>query len=345
MIILVEKIKKMVSIYIVLRAMCRNIIRFRAISINRFLSGVFAVTAVCVLLSTPGDGLCFSADGPAGSLGSKSVATGNKAARDGSGPTLLLGYGEKESPKNPISSFMYFVPLISRTLVDREISANNDQRVSIIKCEKKVATGSFHVVCEFEILGSGFHKTTYDAEGMISAHIHDVQKGESLTRILDYIKIEGEGFGLVEVKGTLTGSAPAVVEVSVEFNARGHRSPVTVGLYDIQPKEGQYKYENRSNRIVARVNSLVFKKTEKTPRMGLSLASIAGQSESDGFVSAMKGVIANLFIRPPRVAELGNKTMLEFGRALLEHKSTFTFPKAKNIKEEKRIAAAGSAIK
>jgi hypothetical protein len=199
------------------------------------------------------------------------------------------------------------------------------------------------VVCEFEVLGSGFHKTTYDAEGMISAHIQDLQKGESLTRILDYIKIEGEGFGLVEVKGTLTGSAPTVVEVSVEFNARGHRSPVTVGLYDIQPKEGQYKYEYRSNRIVARVNSLVFKKTEKTPRMGLSLASIAGQSESDGFYSSMKGVIANLFIRPPRVAELGNKTTLGFGRALLEQKSAFTFPKAKNIKEENRLAATGSA--
>jgi hypothetical protein len=35
--------------------------------------------------------------------------------------------------------------------------------------------------------------------------------------------------------------------------------------------------------------------------------------------------------------------MLDFGRALLEKKSTFTFPKAKNIKEENRIAAAGSA--
>jgi hypothetical protein len=323
--------------------MCKYMKSFRGISIDRFLSGVFAVTAVCVLLSTPGDGLCFSADGPAGSLGSKSVTTGNKTARDGGGPTLFLGYGERGSPPNPISSFMYFVPLISRTLVEREMSANNDQQVSIIACEKKVASGSFHLVCEFEVSGSGFHKTTYDAEGMISAHIHDLQKGESLTRILDYIKIEGEGFGLVEVKGTLTGSAPTVVEVSVEFNARGHRSPVTVGLYDIQPKEGQYKYENRSNRIVARVNSLVFKKTEKTPRMGLSLASIAGQSESDGFYSSMKGVIANLFIRPPRVAELGNKTMLGFGRALLEQKSAFTFPKAKNIKEENRLAATGSA--
>ena len=141
----------------------------------------------------------------------------------------------------------------------------------------------------------------------------------------------------------MTGSTPSVIEVDVEFNARGHKSPVTVGLYDIKPKEGQYKYENRSNRIVARVNSLVFKKTEETPRMGITMASITDQSGSDGFVGTVKGVIANILIRPPKVAKLGNETMLDFGRALLEQKSAFTFPRAKNIKEENRLAATGSA--
>jgi len=328
---------------IVLRAMCKYIRSFRGISIYRFLSGVFAITVVFVLLSTSGDGLCFSTNGFAETLDSKSVATGHKAAKDSSGPTLLLGYGKEGFIKNPISSFMYFVPLISRTLVDREISADNDQQVGIIKCENKVTLGSFNVVCEFEMLGRGFHKTTYDAEGMISAHINDLEKGKSLTHILDYIKIEGQGFGRIEVHGSLTGSTPSVIGVTVEFNARGHKSPVTVSLYDIDPKEGQYKYENRSNQIVARVNSLVFKKTSETPRMGITMASITAQSESDGFYSAMKGAVANLFIRPPKVAKLGNETMLDFGRALLDQKSAFTFPKAKNIKEENRLAATGSA--
>jgi len=72
------------------------------------------------------------------------------------------------------------------------------------------------------------------------------QKGETLTNMLDYIKFEGEGFGLIEVKGTMTGSTPTVTEVVLHFNARGHKSPVTVGLYDIKPKDGQYNYENRS---------------------------------------------------------------------------------------------------
>jgi nucleoside 2-deoxyribosyltransferase len=42
-----------------------------------------------------------------------------------------------------------------------------------------------------------------------------------------------------------------------------------------------------------------------------------------------------LFIKPTKVDKLGNTTMLEFGYALLQKKPTFTFPKAKNIKEIK----------
>ena len=125
----------------------------------------------CVLLSTPGEGLCFGTNGLAVSLGSKSVVTGNKAVNDGNGPTLLLDYGKEGVMKNPISTFMYFVPLISRTMVERETSADNDQQVGMITYEKKVTQGSFHVVCEFEISGKGFHKTTFDAEGMIAERI------------------------------------------------------------------------------------------------------------------------------------------------------------------------------
>ena len=68
--------------------------------------------------------------------------------------------------------------------------------------------------------------------------------------MLDYIKFDGEGFGRLEIKGAMTGSTPTVTEVAMQFNARGHKSPVTIGLYDIKPKDGQYKYENRSNRDI-----------------------------------------------------------------------------------------------
>ena len=152
---------------IVWRAMYLYMISVCAIAINRFLSGIFAVTVVCVLLSTSGVGLCSNPNGRLDS--SKSVAIGNEAAKDSNGPTLLLGYSKKGFKNNPISSFMYFVPLISTTLVDRETSTNNEQKVGIITYEKKVTSKSFNVVCEFEILGKGFHRNTFYAEGMIVA--------------------------------------------------------------------------------------------------------------------------------------------------------------------------------
>jgi hypothetical protein len=81
------------------------------------------------------------------------------------------------------------------------------------------------------------------------------------------------------------------------------------------------------------VDSLIFKKSGKDPRMGIKVASISKSPDSEGFWASIKGVIANLFIRPPKVDKLGNDTMLDFGYALLKQKSEFTFPKAKNIRE------------
>jgi hypothetical protein len=123
----------------------------------------------------------------------------------------------------------------------------------------------------------------------------------------------------------------------MQFNARGHKSPVTIGLYDIKPKDGKYKYENRSNEIVVRVNTLNFKKTEQTPKMGIEIASIAKKGKSAGLFGWIKGAIANLLIKPLEVTKLGNTTMLEFGEALLQKKPAFTFPKTENIKEIKEV--------
>jgi hypothetical protein len=251
---------------------------------------------------------------------------------------MIMSYSKKKYVKNPIESFMYFVPLIAPTLVDNISSANNEQQVGIISYEKTVTSKSFYLACDFEILGSGFHMNTFDSAGMIAAHTDELKKGEPLKDMLDYIKFDGEGFGCIEVKGTMTGSTPTVTEVAMQFNARGHKSPVTIGIYDIKPKDGQYKYENRSNRIFARVNSLVFKKTEGTPHMGILVASISDAEESEGFISGVKGCIANLFITPPKVTKLGNTTMLEFGDALLKKNSTFTFPRAENLRENRRVA-------
>ena len=258
--------------------------------------------------------------------------------KDSNGPTMIMNYSKKKFVKNPIASFMYFVPLIAATLVDNISSADNTQQMGIISHKIKVNSKSFYVACEFEVLGNGFHMNTFDPVGMIAAHTKELKKGEAITNVLDYIKLDGDAFGIFEVKGTITGSTRTVTEVDMQFNARGHKSPVTIGLYDIKPKNGEYKYENRSNEVVARVNTLVFKKTEQTPKMGIEVASIAKKGKSAGFFGWIMGTIANLFIKPPKVDKLGNTAMLEFGDALLQKNSMFIFPKAKNIKKSKVVA-------
>jgi len=179
--------------------------------------------------------------------------------------------------------------------------------------------------CEFQILGKGLHKNTFDPEGMIAKRIGDLEEEEPLTNMLDYIKVEGEGFGRIDVKGTITGSTTTVTEVDMHFNGRGRNSPVTVGLYSIKPKNGQYKYENRYDKLIARVNTLTFQKSEKSTRMGITVASVNKGTESDSLWGHIKAVIANLLIKPVGVDELGNDTMLNFGYALLTKKPAFTF--------------------
>jgi hypothetical protein len=38
-----------------------------------------------------------------------------------------------------------------------------------------------------------FYEHTFDPAGMIAAHTDELKKGETLTQMLDYIKIDGDG--------------------------------------------------------------------------------------------------------------------------------------------------------
>lgn len=265
--------------------------------------------------------------------GSGLSAEGNTVHGEVNGPTITMSYREENFAKNPIASFMYFIPLLSVSPVDDVASPNNDQQVGIVSHNIDLRSKSFELICEFVILGSGFYQVTFDPAGIIATQTEKFKKGERLENMLDYIKVDGGGYGIIEVKGRITGSARIVTNVNIKFNARGNESNLTIGLYDVQPKDGEYEYENRSNEKVARVNELSFEKTEQTPRMGIKIASIAGEKQSAGFFGKIKGMLANFFIKPPKVTMLGNTTMLEFGKALLQKRSVFTFPKAKNIRE------------
>jgi hypothetical protein len=68
---------------------------------------------------------------------SGSLADGNDPDKDSNGPTMIMSYSKKKFIKNPIASFMYFVPLIAPTLVDNTSSVNNEQQEGIISYEKK----------------------------------------------------------------------------------------------------------------------------------------------------------------------------------------------------------------
>jgi hypothetical protein len=67
--------------------------------------------------------------------------------------------------------------------------------------------------------------------------------------------------------------------------------------------------------------------------MGIKLASVSKDEKTNGYWGHIKGMIANLFIKPLEVEKIGNDSMLDFGYALLKERPAFTFPKAKNIKE------------
>ena len=293
---------------------------------------------ICIFLFTANGELNTDPNGRisdhSGSVSDVNNADGNNVTTDTNGPTMILSYNYL---KNPIESFTYFIPLISPTLVHNISSVNNTQHVGVLSHKIKVGSKSFRAACEFEIVGSGFHMNTFDPAGMIAEHIDEYKEGQTMTKLLDYIKLEGNGHGLFVVKGRISSSTRTVTEVEIKFNVRGHRSPVTAGLYDVKPINGQYKYANRSNEIVARVNVLSFKKTEETPRIGIKVASIAKRDRPTDSFKGVKGRIANMFIKPPKVDKLGNTTMLKFGQAVFEKKPEFTFPKAKNIKGNKVV--------
>ncbi|AQQ09097.1 hypothetical protein L21SP3_00895 [Sedimentisphaera cyanobacteriorum] len=273
----------------------------------------------------------------AGTRGAETSIESNKPAENSTGPILIMSYNNNKPIENPIASFMYFVPLISPTPVDNISSADNEQQVDIISHKIKKNSKFFEVTSKFEISGSGFHMNTFAPSEMIEENSDRLKKGKKLEKILDYIKLEGNGFGTIEARGRIEDSKPTVREVNLKFNKNGRRSPVTIGLYDVAPKDGEYKYENRTNEIVARVNTLSFEKNDQIPKMGITIASVAKKNKTAGFFGWIKGAIANLFIKPLKITKLGNTTMLDFGETLLHKKPAFTFPKADNIKERKQM--------
>lgn len=250
-----------------------------------------------------------------------------------SGPTLQLDYGHGEPHDNPISKFMYFVPLISPEPVSVFTNAGNTQCARVLSFDCRTNGQTFAATCEFEFTGAGAQQNVFDHAHNIQKHRQELQAGGLLKRQLGSINVTGVGSGSVEIKGAFTNGQQIVNLVQMRFNRQGNASPVTINLEDIACHNGAVQLENE---MVARVNSLTFRRANGTPKMEVSLASLKRKDAGNGlwsnFVGSLKGATVNLFLPPLTVEPEGQQAMLDFGLALAMEKPTFTFPPASRLK-------------
>ena len=102
------------------------------------------------------------------------------------GPTLRLDYGQKDSPGNPIASFMYFVPLISPEPVAIVQSPGNTQRARILSVARRESGNQFSAVCEFAITGEGTHDNIFVHSELIRQNERRLQEGGELNRYCSF---------------------------------------------------------------------------------------------------------------------------------------------------------------
>jgi hypothetical protein len=246
------------------------------------------------------------------------------------GPTIRLDYGSGKSPGNPVSSFMYFVPLISPEPVTSVTSPGSTQVARVLSAKRKISPNSFVVTCEFEFAGDGTQQSVLDLEPNIRRHKRKLEAGGSTGRQLSTITVGGPGSGIVEVEGTISNNVETVSEVRLRFNAHGKTSPIAIEICDVRYQEGEFRHVDE---IIARVNSLTFNRKSGRPRMEVSVASVKKKGAGDGFWQNFKGSVVgmavNLFIPPLTVEAVGHQAMLDFGQALASGAKTFTFPCAR----------------
>lgn len=262
----------------------------------------------------------------------------SQPAKDSVGPTILLGYDKNHPKENPLNLFMYFTKLISPTLVIDETSTGNTQKAVIVSYESIITSDKFCVKCKFEVSGQGYQKNIFDSSETIKWNITKLKKNKKpLRNIINYVKLDGQCSGSIEISGNIVQGKKSVNEININFNENDESSPVSIGLYSIKPNNGKYHYEERVDEMIVKINTLTFRRTDGVPKMEIKLDAISKKGKKSNFLSKIKGTIANLLIKPLEVDELGNETMLELGYALVKQESEFTFPKARDSYEDRKI--------
>ena len=260
--------------------------------------------------------------------------------RGETGPTLRLDYGRGEASGSPVATFMYFVPLISPDPVTAVTSAGSTQKARVTSAERRQSSSSFSTICEFEFVGEGSQQSLFDLTREIHRHELKLKAGGTLGRQLRSITVAGPGRGRVEIEGAITNGVSTVSEVRLRFNAHGQTSPVSIGLCDVRHLDGDFRL---TNEIVARVNTLTFRRKAGPPKMEVTVASVKKKGAGNGLwqnlKGSLKGAAVNMLISPLTVDRVGHRTMLEFGQALTLGSTNFTFPRAKNLKEALELPA------
>lgn len=250
------------------------------------------------------------------------------------GPTIAIEVCNNEHSFNPIEEFMYFVPLTSPVSVRSEKSEGNTQHVRFLSHKIDRGSRTFTLKSEFQVTGEGYCKIFFDPQEVIVESLLIDKRMRTLKNLIEYIRIDGAGYGQFDVSGKVVDGKEVVDKVKVSFNGRNHRSLVTVGVFSVKPVEGKYNYEDRYDVTVARVNALTFTRSEneKIPKMGLEFASIGSASNFDGFLGKIRGFVANLLVPPVDIEKDGNQSVLNFAANIVRHKPSYTFPIAKNLK-------------
>ena len=255
------------------------------------------------------------------------------AAETVTGPTLRLDYGVGGQGVNPVSDFMYFVPLISPEHVMLATNLGNTQCARVVTFTNRITGKAFSATCEFEFTGNGRQRDTFEHVVGIQRHEKQLKTTHLLAHQLSAITVDGVGSGIVEIQGAFTNGHYEVNEVKLRFNAHGRSSPVSINLHDIRLRDGAYVYENET---VARVNALLFRRSTGHPKMEVTLASLlhkdAPKSAWSSFIGELKGAAANMMLPPLNVEPEGEQAMLDFGLALVTKQPTYTFPFAPRLK-------------
>ena len=247
------------------------------------------------------------------------------------GPALHFDYGQGRPLDNPLVNFMYFVPLISPEQVSVFTNAGNTQCARVVSFHCRTNGAEFHAVCDVDFDGDGLQRSICEHAVVIRRRQKELQAGRPLAHQLAAINVRGTGSGSVEIDGALTNGQPAIIEMRMRFNSRGHPSPVSVSLVDIVLRDGETHFENE---IVARVNMLTFRQ-KSPPKMEVTLASVkkkdAGNNLWQNFVGGIKGVTANLLLPPLNITADGQQAMMDFGMALARQQPVFIFPVATRL--------------